>query len=317
MINFNKAFYIKLGEGGKWEDNSIKTGKIRIGWKNIPLNLIQNNSWEDIRQLVDEDFNSRGKKNGATNDFNALKNICHSDENTVFITFSNGKMYWSLAKSSSIAEDGISKYILTSIPWSDHDIDNTKIFYINQISGRITKYQLYKGTCCKIGSEIGEFDYLTQIINNQVNEDFVKIGESIETLRNSLIKPIQSLIPKDFEILIDLIFRNNGWRRTSVLGEVMKFFDIILEEPFTNKLFGVQIKSSCSNIEFKNYADKFDTNYATDFETLYFIVHTPKYLENLIELSKQYENIRLLTINEIADLVINAGLVKWITDKIK
>ena len=97
----------------------------------------------------------------------------------------------------------------------------------------------------------------------------------------------------------------------------MKFFDIILEEPFTNKLFGVQIKSSCSGSDFKNYADKFETNYSNDFETLYFVVHTPKNLENIKKLCAQYENVKLLTTTEIADLAINAGLVNWIMDKIK
>lgn len=317
MVKFEKAFYIKLGEGGKWENDSIENGKIRIGWRNVPIELLQKNNWDEIKQLVDKDFNERGKKNGSTNDFNALKNICNSNENTVFITFSNGKMYWATAKNNSINEDSISKYMLTSFPWSDKDIENFKTFEINQISGRITKYQLYMGTCCKIGNDIGEFDYLKQIINKQESEDCIKLISSIELLKDSLIKPIQTLIPKDFEILIDLIFRNNGWRRTSVLGEVMKFFDLVLEEPFTNKLFGVQIKSSCGVSDFKNYADKFESDYSNNFDTLYFIVHSPKNKENLIELSKQYENTKLLTVEEIADLVINAGLVKWIMDKIK
>jgi len=317
MIKFEKAYYIKLGEGGKWENDSIKSGKIRLGWVNVPIELIQSNNWDKIRQLVNDDFSQRGKRNGSTNDYNALKNICDSNESTVFVTFSNGKMYWTTAKSNSINEDSESKYLLTSIPWSDQDIEKFKTFEINQISGRITKYQLYMGTCCKIGNAIGEFDYLKQIINKQESEDYIKLISSLDLLKDSLIKPIQTLIPKDFEILIDLIFRNNGWRRTSVLGEVMKFFDLVLEEPFTNKLFGVQIKSSCGLTDFKTYAEKFEGDYSNDFETLYFIVHSLRNKEKMIECAKQYEKTKLLTVEDIADLVINAGLVKWVMDKIK
>ena len=35
-IRFKNAYYIKLGAGGKWEADSIQTGRARIGWSNIP-----------------------------------------------------------------------------------------------------------------------------------------------------------------------------------------------------------------------------------------------------------------------------------------
>jgi hypothetical protein len=228
-------------------------------------------------------------------------------------------MYWTTAKTNSINEDNESKYLLSATAWSDKDVDQSKTFEINQISGRITKYQLFMGTCCKIGNEIGEFDYLKQIINHQESQDSIRLWSSIEQLRNSLIKPIQALIPKDFEILIDLIFRANGWRRTSVLGEVMKFFDLVLEEPFTNKKFGVQIKSRCDVNDFKNYANQFINDYSDTFDKFYFIVHSPKNIEQMKEVCKQYDSdeIQLLFVEEIAEYVINAGLIKRIMDKIK
>jgi hypothetical protein len=34
-LDFQKAFYIKLGRGGKWEPDSIKRNRLRIGWKDV------------------------------------------------------------------------------------------------------------------------------------------------------------------------------------------------------------------------------------------------------------------------------------------
>jgi len=37
QVTFRKAFYIKLGRSGCWEDDSIANGLMRIGWPTSPL----------------------------------------------------------------------------------------------------------------------------------------------------------------------------------------------------------------------------------------------------------------------------------------
>jgi hypothetical protein len=314
-MNITKALYIKLGEGGLWADDSIKNGRIRFGWKNINIKYIKNNNWEQIKELVEADYKNRGKKTGASNDFNALKNICEANEETVFITFYSGKMYWCTAKSGTISEDDKSKYVLTSIGWSCSDINRSRVFEINQISGRLTKYQIFMGTVCSVGNKIGEYDYLCNIIQGIESHDYEKLINAITELKNALVNPIKNLTPKDFEILVDLIFRNNGWKRTSVLGEVMKFFDIVLEEPFSRKLHGVQIKAACSLQTYEKYVDEFLKKYSEDFSTFFFAVHTPSStLEKHIE---KNEKVKILDIKELSGLVISSGLVDWVLDKTK
>lgn len=44
-INFYNAFYLKLGHGGEWEDESIRTGKLRFGWPHQTLDDINNKRW--------------------------------------------------------------------------------------------------------------------------------------------------------------------------------------------------------------------------------------------------------------------------------
>jgi len=149
-MEINKAIYIKLGESGCFEKDSIDSNKIRFRWKDIPIDLIKNNDWVKINKLIADDFQARGKKNGAKNDYNALKNICTADDKTVFITFYSGKMYWCTPKENTLYEDGKSKYIETKIAWSSENIQKTRTFELDKISGRLTKYQRFMATTCSV-----------------------------------------------------------------------------------------------------------------------------------------------------------------------
>jgi len=134
-------------------------------------------------------------------------------------------------------------------------------------------------------------------------------------MKNALIPAIRNVVPKDFEILIDLIFRNSGLKRTSVIGEAMTFFDLVLEEPFSKKLHGVQIKSESSFNTYESYVTKFLDNYTDGFDLFFYAVHTPD--KKLEDYKESRENIKLLHIAEIADKAIDAGLISWIMDKSK
>ncbi len=58
-------------------------------------------------------------------------------------------------------------------------------------------------------------------------------------------------------MLIDLIFRQSGWRRISFVGKSKKFSDSDLEDPITGDLYQVQIKSEANDRDFRDYAEKF------------------------------------------------------------
>ena len=312
-MRIKSAIYIKLGESGGWEKDSIDNNRIRLGWKNIPLDLIKNKNWNKIKILVEQDFINRGKKTGSTNDFNALFNICNATNETVFITFYSGKMYWCTPKQEQIYEDDISKYIKTEINWTCQNIINTRTFEINQISGRLTKLQLFMGTSCKVKNDLNEFDYLKTIIEGKESKEYLELMSARNRMKEALIPAIRNFTPKDFEVLIDLVFRNSGWKRTSVLGEVMKFFDLILEEPFSKKLHGVQIKSKSTFNTFSAYSNEFLNQYTNEFDTFFFVVHTPD--PKLEAYESKNEKIKILKVPEIADLSIDAGLVSWIMEK--
>ena len=305
------ALYIKLGEGGCWEKDSIENGKIRIGWKNVDIEYIRKGNWEKIKEIHESvvDRNS----SVSSRDYNALKNIIEANDETVFITFFSNKMYWCIAKNGSIKEDEVSKYLETKVKWSDKSISDRRQFAIDNISGRLSKYRGYRGTVCAIGNKLNEFTYLYQIINNIETNEYKNLFEAKESLKKALVPAIKNLIPYDFEILVDLLFRNFGWKRISVLGETMKFFDIVLQEPLNKTLHGIQIKSKSNFNEYESYRKEFLENYQNGITSFFFVVHTPdKKLKNYVE---DNDNIYIWTIEIIADFAIDSGLVNWIMDK--
>lgn len=315
-MNISKAFFIKLGKSGIWEEDSIYNNRIRIGWEIIPLELIEKQEWEQINIKIKEDFEARKKKTGWTNDFNALKSICTADSDTVFITFYGGKMWWTKIKCNSVKQDETSKYFETSIPWSDRSI-NGRLFELNGISGRITKLQGFMGTVCSVGNTLGEFEYLKNIINGNETKEFLELVKAKKQLKTALIPAIRNLTPYDFEILIDLIFREIGWKRTSIVGAQMKDLDLVLEEPFSHKLHAVQIKSKSNLPQLRKYIESFNSSYKNDFESFFYFVHTPDDgIEKFVATNTE-ENIRIVLCDKIADYVIDYGLIKWIMEKTK
>jgi hypothetical protein len=297
---------------GVWEGDSTKSGKIRIGWGDTKLEDIQKGNWDKIKKEIQEDFRARNKKTGATQDFNALKNIYDADSNTVFVTFYDSKLWWCRVRDEvgkdRIKEDGTSKYREVDGKWSDQDRDR-KVLLSNQIPGNLSKLQRYPATCCRVG----EVDHLRRLINAEHSSEYNSISEAKKELKSRVVAGIKLLHWKDFEILVDLVFSQAGWRRVSVLGETMKFFDLVLEEPITNDRYGVQIKSAATSGDFKNYAERF-TN--SEFKRLYFVVHSTDG-EKLSEDSKDYENVELIFADELAKMVVDGGLVDWLMEKIQ
>lgn len=314
-IQFDKAYYIKLGERGAWEEDSINNDKIRIGWGDTKLEDIQKGNWDKIKKEIQEDFEDRNKKTGATQDFNALKNIYDADSNTVFVTFHNSEFWWCRVKDAvgkeRIKEDGASKYREVDGKWNNQDVVG-KVLLSNQISGKLSKLQRFPATCCKVG----EIDHLRCLINADRSPEHNSISETKKELISSVRAGIKLLHWKDFEILVDLVFSQAGWRRTSVLGETMKFFDLVLEEPITNDRYGVQIKSTTTSREFKDYAKEFTDNFEGQFRTFYFVVHSSED-DTLSEDSKKYENVELIFADKLAKMIVDGGLVDWLMEKIQ
>lgn len=305
IVDFKNAYYVKLGEGGKWEKSSIRVreGKIRIGWIDRPLQEINQGNWYFLKQKFRKIYKNKG---AATADINALKTIVESTPDDIWITFHDSQLWWCWVGEQEIFKDEISKYRKVAGKWNNHNIYNQPLI-INQIPGSISKVQRFQGTICSVK----EVDDLKRLLNNQQSQVYQTISKAKKGLVKEVERGLKGLHWKDFEILVDLVFRNAGWRRTSVLGETMKDIDMVLEEPITGDLYQVQVKSAANLEDFKESVKKFSPR---SFRKFYFIVHSPH--EKLANyLSKMDGNIELILPKRLAEMVVDFGLTDWLLKK--
>jgi len=305
QIVIDHAYFIKLGRKGEWEESSIKEGKLRIGWDNQTLADINNNNWSLIRNQLAKEIHDKG---ALTRDLNSLITICKSTEDDVWITFYESKLWWCRAGENKIYEDDISKYRKVKDRWKDRDIDGN-LLLINRIPGTLSKTQGYRATQCAIK----EIEELKRLINNLSSDEYLGIINAKKSLIKNVEKGLKKLYWKDFETLVDLIFRQSGWQRITTLGKTLKFVDLELKDPITGDLYQVQVKSKATILDFKEYAEKFSDK---GYKKLYFVVHTPD--KRMFDYKHTTEgNIELLLPHRLSEMVVGLGLTNWLMERIK
>lgn len=294
-VSFKRAYFIKLGRGGEWEQSSISESKLRLGWGGQSLKDINSSNWEKIRKQL------------STKDLNALQWICESTSDDLWITFFQDMMWWCRLGAREIYQDNKSKYRLVDGKWWNQDIQG-HIFEIHSIPGVLSKTQAFRGTVCRVR----QLDTLRRLVNAEPSPVFSGIAECETALVRSVEKGIKNLHWKDFETFVDLVFRGSGWRRLSMLGGTMKSIDLELEDPITEGKYQVQIKSQATLKEFQGYANKFDRQH---HRKLYFVVHSPD--KNLSAFQEFPPDVELILPGRLSEMVVRLGMVGWLKDHIK
>lgn len=303
QVRVDQAFFIKLGRGGEWEAECIKNGILRFGWPDNPLVDVIGGNWDKIRR----DLAVFGKSKGQlTSDVNRLKDITESTSADIWITFHDSKMYWARLSDDPPKEDDTSKFRTTVSGWSSLDA-NGRSLIASQIPGVVSAVRGYRATVCKVKRP----DVLQRVIRAEPSPIVDALERRKQALETEVASAIQQLHWKDFETLVDLIFRAGGWKRISVLGETTKATDLELEEPITGSRYQVQIKSKSTKAEFLGYAADFRVG---SFQKLYFVVHTPD--AALERYTNNNSGVELLLAPKLAVMTVNAGLVEWLKMKV-
>lgn len=304
-IEFSAALYIKLGRGGDFESDSIETGKIRFGWMEYSIDDINAGRWEHIKKQMRE-FHQDRRVGELTIGLNALRMIAESKPDVIWITFYKNKLWWTRLAEGPVEIDDISKFRRTAIPWNDQDAKGTPL-YINNLSGKITQTQGYRRTVC----QVHHADLLQRTLNGTRSQLATAIDEHCNSLAKLITKAIKELHWKDFETLVDLVFRSTGWIRVSVLGQQAKGYDLELREPIMDDHYVVQIKSKA------DYSDLLSTikNFtAEDYRRVFFVVHSPE--DSLLNATDIPGHVEIISPERLGELVIDAGLIKWLMDKV-
>jgi restriction endonuclease len=302
-IQIRRAFYIKLGRGGEWEADSLARNIMRIGWPNNSLEDINSGNWDAIEHRLRCDQPHQGT---ATRDVNALRDIVASTEEDIWITFHGSRLWWCRLAPSPVQADEISKFRRVAGAWSDCDASG-RVLMTSDIPGLISQLQGFRGTVCAVRASEG----LRRMLNAEPSSPYQAVTHAREVLIQEVGAALGELHWKDFETLVDLLFRQAGWRRLSVLGETMKYADLELEEPVTGDRYQVQIKSAANAPDFAKYRDRFA---GRGFRKVFFVVHSPT-----AGLAREISTpeVELVLPARLAAMIVDAGLVSWILAKIR
>lgn len=303
-IEFTNAFYIKLGRAGIWEQDSIITGKLRLGWRGQSIEDINAGRWDLIEQQLRRVLQDK-PRGVATRDLHALRMIAKSEPDDVWVTFHQAKLWWARLE-GPVEEDGVSKFRRTVEPWKDTDVGG-RLLSANELPGRIAQYQGFRGTACRFKCP----DVLRRILNGTPSQIAAAIRANRRSLAGHLAQAIKQFHWKDFEILVDLVFRGAGWVRVSVLGQQAKACDLELREPVTWDRYVVQVKSRADKAELEDTAACFSP---ADFRRVYFVVHSPE--ADLEAATDIPEHVASVGPDRLGELALQVGLAGWLEDKI-
>lgn len=303
-INFTNVFYIKLGRGGAWEADSIQSGKLRLGWSHQSIEDINARQWDLIAEQLREEH--KGKPHVATNDLNRLRDIVHSGADDLWITFHHAKLWWTRLAPGPVERDATSKFRRTRQPWSDRS-ENGRLLVVNELPGKIAQLQGFRGTVCRVQHT----DLLRRVLEGSRSPLSSEIASQRAILAGHLGKAIAELHWKDFETLVDLVFRDSGWVRVSVLGQHAKAYDLELREPITGDRYVVQVKSRATLADLEATVSNFSPD---DYRRVFFVVHSPA--QDLTTAENLPEHVEIVSPARLAELAVDAGLTNWIEDKV-
>lgn len=303
MIEAKTVKFIKLGRSGGWEDRCIESENpmIRLGFDNPHHQKCIDGDWDFMNRYWCES-KTKGK---ATETTNQIKDFYTQPSTTMWITFYKRKLYWCFAEEEVVQLEDGSRIRKVVGEWSSCDV-NGEPLYVENLSGKLTKVQMFRGTICSVK----ESNYLLKRINAQVLPEIQAAKDSLANLICSVKPLIKNLGWQDFELLVDLVFSNAGWQRVATLGKVEKSIDLDVISPVTGRRAFIQVKSQSSKDEFKDYIDQFEG--MSQYDEMYYISHTgTSHLEEI----QLPNNIQLIGLDHMAELIVNAGLVKWLITK--
>src|SRR5258707_1348621 len=236
--------YIKLGEHGIWEQEGLQRGIVRTGLDSAhPLTaaerfaLSQAGRWEDLRQS----FVAAGRNPGVATRFaKEIRLFFDDDGTTLWITFAAGRLYWGMldALPAEMHTDGVTIVRHLQGGWRGTDL-NGEPLRMGRLPGALTQLAAYRATSCNVRAA----EEVVRRINGQTTLAVERALAASRELRSCLVELMRKLQPREFELLVDLVFSTSGWRRVGEVGGAQATLDIELLLPSTQERAFVQVKS--------------------------------------------------------------------------
>lgn len=304
--------YIKLGQGGRWEQLCFQDGTIRVDFSDVSDQLARAGR-EEVRQH----YISIGRGEGvATNFARQITEFYTLDSSILWITFSAGLMWWCFADrevklvpgadDTNILEQQGFRLRRTMDGWSSKNI-NEKPLLKGDLTGTLTKVVANRNTICKV--DVPD-EYVIRKINDDRSPAVALTGQARRSLLDTIPTLIQGLPPDDFELLVELIFARSGWQRTSHTGGSQKTVDIELVLPTTAENAFVQVKAQATQNDLAEYIEEFTKARAGGvYSRMFFVCHTA----NLT--LPEDKRVTVWLVKDVADQLLRVGLLDWLIEK--
>jgi len=225
-------------------------------------------------------------------------------EADLFITFANGLLHWCRPTGPvEVLSDG-GRQRDTVDGWKSCSHQGISLSS-DRISGNLLKVQMFRGTICRVKP----FAYLIRKLNDELSPEVAEAEAAESALVVAITRLMGLLTWQDFELLVDLVFSSSGWRRLGQAGRTQKTVDLELVLPTTGERAFVQVKSQANNLNFRDYAARFDN--ADLYDRMFFVWHAGRVTEDV-----GTEGITLIGPERLSRMALEAGLSSWIRDKV-
>lgn len=316
-IQADSVRYIKLGQRGSWEKECIENKKkiIRLGFDTHLYvdHFLSNGDWENA---LDSHFSDKSKGT-ITSIKNQVRFFFKDDGHTLWITFYDRKMWWTFIDPTQPAQlaktlvnyDGTFRNTTDSL--QSNDINGIPL-HMSSLSGRVTQMASFRGTSFEVGKD--EKDYILRRINGDSEPSAAEARILCEELKRVVIKMMCQLTPKDFELLVDLVFTTSGWLRLGSVGGVQKTIDMEIVLPTTGQRAFIQVKSKTDQNEFNEYLEAFQQMSQTGrMGRMFYVFHSYKESGGI---TCEDNNVTIIDSKPLAEMVLEAGLVAWLIEKV-
>lgn len=305
-INPKKVFFIKLGPGDRWCKECIDNRTIKIGFTEIGVRDIEQERWNEIKKYYSE--REGVSVQTASLYANQIKNFFLADEQTLWITFFDQKLWWCMAQKPIYENRDKTKYKKTVSGWWSKDIKGSELF-LNNLSGALTAIQGFRSAICKVRDS----SYVIDKINANESRGVKTVEKDLNNLAMSVGMLIKDLRTEDFELLIDLIFRAMGCQRVGIVGGTQKTIDIELFSPVIGERYLVQVKTKTNFNEFQKYQQRFFEH--VSYDKYYYIYHTTEDKKLIDYNTDSTTPVVIWRLDDITKHTINAGLIPWLINK--
>lgn len=303
-ITAREVRYIKLGDGGRWAEQAIDDGTLCFGYHLIPHEICAAGDWGAVRSRL-ADRKSAGAQTASVNE---IRTFYQTGADCLWITFAHGHLYWAFAAPEvHWTWDGIStgpsRIRHTLNGWRNTDSTGQPL-RTPALSSRLTQVANFRATICKVAQQA----YLLRRLN-AIPEPIVRRAATARSAMIAVaVEMIRGLHWADFETLTDLIFARAGWQRSTRVGETLTDIDLVMQQPTTDEVAFVQVKSTANQAVLDDYLERFRRS---GHDRFFFVCHTA---QGRLALPDE-RNLHLFEGPRLAEVAVKNGLYDWLIER--